>query len=277
MGAALRRYIAIIVGVVAGLAMAAPLQAEDSPNLLENPFRFSLGSFIMESDVRVRLDGDTGRGTPVDWGRTFGGGDATRFRIDGYWRFGERHRVRGMWFNNSWDRSRTLEDEIEWNGEIYPVEARVRGEFGIDVYELAYDYSFLQRENYELTAGIGLHWTAVEAGLGIRGSGGEVEATTKGKGSVDLPLPVIAIGGLWRLPHNFWISGMAQLFALEIDDYDGTLQDLTVALTWQPKSWVGVGIAYNYFGVDVDVDKQRFHGNLDWIYDGPMIFYNVSF
>ena len=48
-------------------------------------------------------------------------------------------------------------------------------------------------------------------------------------------------------------------------------------LTWQPKPWVGVGIGYNSFKVDVDVEKDRFNGSLDWTYNGPMIFYSASF
>jgi hypothetical protein len=27
----------------------------------------------------------------------------------------------------------------------------------------------------------------------------------------------------------------------------------------------------------VDVDKNDFNGNLDWVYDGPMVFYSASF
>ena len=40
---------------------------------------------------------------------------------------------------------------------------------------------------------------------------------------------------------------------------------------------VGVGVGYERFTVDVDVDKDSFNGSLDWTYDGPMIFYNASF
>jgi hypothetical protein len=185
-----------------------------------------------------------------------------------------------MWFSTDRSNTRNFEEEIEWGGEIYPIGARVKGEFGFDVYQVAYDYSFLKRDDYELTAGIGLHFTAVSASLSARVTdeeGGSAERSISNSGDVDLPLPVIAVSGTWRLPHDFWISGQAQLFALEIGDYDGTLQDLTLAVTWQPKTWLGIGVGYNYFGVDVDVDKNSFKGNLDWVYDGPMIFYNASF
>jgi hypothetical protein len=82
---------------------------------------------------------------------------------------------------------------------------------------------------------------------------------------------------LWRLPYDLWIDASGQFFALSIDDYDGSLRDYKLVLTWQPKRWLGVGIGYDRFAVDVDVDKDRFRGSLDWTYSGPMLFYSAAF
>jgi hypothetical protein len=82
-----------------GLLLGSTARADDGdPSLLNDSFYLSLGSFILNSDTEIRFDGDTGRGTPIDWEQTFGGGDSTRFRIDGHWRFGDtdRHKVRFM-------------------------------------------------------------------------------------------------------------------------------------------------------------------------------------
>jgi len=46
---------------------------------------------------------------------------------------------------------------------------------------------------------------------------------------------------------------------------------------WQPSKWVGIGLGYNRFDIDVDLDDNDFHGKLEWVYDGPQLFYNVSF
>jgi hypothetical protein len=215
----------------------------------------------------------------VDWENTFGGGELNRFRVDGQWRFADRHKARFMWFNSSWSQSTNLAEEIEWGGEVYPVNARVSSDFQFDVYELAYEYSFLRRDNYELAGSAGLHWTTVSAGLKAKASAsnGTLETDIDREGSVDLPLPVIGLRGTWGLPHNFWIDAGAQFFALSIDQYDGNLQDYRVMLTWQPNKWIGLGVGYNLFRVDVDVDTSNFAGNLDWQYDGPMFSYSVVF
>ena len=143
--------------------------------------------------------------------------------------------------------------------------------------ELAYEYAFLRRDNYELGGSIGLHYAGIDASLKAeRTATGEV-INRSNDASVDLPLPVIGLRGLWKLPYNFYVDAQGQYFALAIDEYDGNVQDYRLMLTWQPKSWLGLGIGYNSFKVDVDVEKDKFNGSLAWKYDGPMIFYSASF
>jgi hypothetical protein len=253
--------------------------AAEAPNLLEDSFSLALGTYIVDSDTEVRLDGSTGEGTTLDWERTFGGGDVTRFRVDGQWRFADRHKARFMWFSSTRDASRTLEEDIDWGDETFPVDANVNGEFGFDVYELAYEYAFLRRDTYEVSASIGLHYTQLDLTLSARAesSNGTLEADISETGSVGAPLPVIGLRGQWSLPYDLWIDAGAQYFALSIDEYDGSLTDLRATITWQPKTWLGIGLGYNRFSVDVDVDKSDFKGSLDWTYQGPMLFYSASF
>jgi hypothetical protein len=266
-----------LLGTLVLCPMAA--LAEEAPNLLTNPFYVALGTYIVETDTEVRLNGSSGEGTRVDWESTFGSGDVTRFRLDGQWRFADRHKARFMWFDSSRDSSRTLEEEIDWGDETFPVNVRTRAEFSFSVYELAYEYAFLRRENYEVSGSFGLHYTELELALSakVETSGGALQGDIKESGDVGAPLPVIGLRGLWALPYNFWIDAQAQYFALSIDEYDGSLTDLRLMVSWQPKTWLGIGIGYNQFTVDVDVEKDRFDGSLDWTYKGPMIFYSASF
>jgi len=253
--------------------------AEDAPDLLTSPFYVALGTYIVDTDTEVSLDGESGQGTRVDWENTFGSGEVTRFRLDGQWRFADRHKARFMWFDSSRDNSRTLEEEIDWGDETFPVSARTRAEFSFAVYELAYEYAFLRRDNYEVSGSFGLHYTELELTLSAKAetSGGALEADIKESGDVGAPLPVIGLRGLWALPYDLWIDAQAQYFALSIDEYDGSLTDLRLMLNWQPKTWLGIGIGYNQFSVDVDVEKNSFDGSLDWTYEGPMLFYSASF
>ena len=263
------------------LATPATVLADDAPDLLSDPFNVTLGTFILESDLSVRLDGKSDRGTSVDWDKTFGGGDQTRFRVDGHWRFGdsERHKLRFLWFNSSNSGSRTIERDIEFGGQVYPASAKVTGETDFDIYELAYEYALWHTDTYELNASIGLHVADMSLRLAAKAetSNGQLSGDIERDASVAAPLPVIGVRGIWALPHNFWIDVSAQYFALSIDEFDGNLTDFRVGVTWQPSKWLGVGLGYNQFSVDVDIDKPRFNGNLDWTYSGPMIYYSATF
>ena len=252
---------------------------DEAPNLLEDPFYIGLGTYIVNSDTEVSLNGEAGQGTRIDWDRTFGGGDVTRFRLDGQWRFADRHKARFLWFSSSRDASRTFEEDIDWGDETFPVDARVRGEFSFDVYELAYEYAFLRRENYEVSGSFGLHYTELELTMSAKAesSGGTLTRDISQSGNIGAPLPVIGLRGQWALPYNLWIDAGAQYFQISIDEYDGNLTDLRATITWQPKTWLGIGLGYNQFSVDVDVEKDRFNGSLDWTYKGPMLFYSASF
>lgn len=254
-------------------------QAQDA-NLIEARGQVSLGSFLNNSDLRIRVDGDTQTGSEVDWGRTFGDEDVTRFRLDGLWRFNERHRLRVMYTDYSFNRTETISEEIEWQDDVFPVDAVVRAEQGFEIIEAAYEYAFLRKENYEVSAGIGLHYTRLEASLRADvaapgGGGGTVEIG--GPASVDAPLPVIGVHGLWRVGGDFYVDAHAQYFALSFDDFDGSITNYRAAFIWQPKKYIGVGLGYDSFTIDVDVEKDRFTGSMDWTYSGPQAFFNVSF
>ena len=272
-------------GLVRAVSFAAfatgPLTAiaGDSPNLLEQKFFVALGSYVVDTSTDVRLDGELDEGTRFDWEQSFGEGDVTRFRLDTQWRFAERHMLRATWFSSSRENSGVLEQDIEWGGETFPASARAQGEFNFDVYELAYEYAFLPRDNYEVAASIGVHYTELELTLSAEAeaSGGTLAADISETGNVGAPLPVIGLRGLWALPRDFWLDLSAQYFALEIDEYDGSLVNLRAIVLWQPRQWLGIGLGYDRFAVDLNVAKDRFDGSLDWTYQGPMIFYSVGF
>jgi hypothetical protein len=264
------------------LAIAGHAAAADT-DLPQQPFQISLGTFTNESKLTIRADGETGQGTTIDWGDTFGDVDGTRGRLDAYWRINDRHHVRFMYTNNSTTHTRNLDREIEWQGETIPVEASVKSEFGFDVIEVAYEYDFSKQEDRELVLSVGLHYTTFNAGLtgtySTPGGGGGT-TTVGSEADLDAPLPVIGARGMWNLGGgNWWLDAQVQFFALEIDGIDGSILNYRAAVIWQPKQWFGVGAGFDSFGIDVDVegDADRIRGSLDWTYSGPQVFFNFAF
>ncbi len=260
--------------------VGTPAARADDVNMIEQGWQLAGGTFINASKLDIRLDGQAGdEGTTVDWGDTFGDEDVTRFRFDGLWRFSEKHHLRMMYTDYSRGRTESVQRDIEWGDDIIPVGATATGRIGFEIIEVAYEYAFLRSEDYEVAAGIGLHYTTFDASITatVSSPGGGGSTTVGGPASVDAPLPVIGAHGIWRVGGDFYLDGHAQFFTLAIDEYDGTIINYRAALIWQPMKAFGLGVGYDYFNIDVDVDRDRFNGSMDWTYSGPQLFLNFTF
>ena len=277
-GAGTRIGTMMLAGIL--LAAAANGVVADEVNLLEQRVQVSLGTFTNASTLDIRVDGEAGEtGTTVDWVDTFGDQDETRGRLDALWRIADHHYLRLMYTDYSRSRSRALEDEITWQGDVIPVNAVATGEFGFEIFEAAYEYAFIKSQDFELTGSLGLHYTRLEASLtaevDVGGEQGRLDLG--GRAAVNAPLPVIGARTLWRFHENLYLDFLGQAFYLSIDDFDGTILNARAAVTWQPKALLGLGFGYDWFRVDIDVGRSNFDGSMDWTYSGPQVFFSVSF
>jgi hypothetical protein len=271
--------VAACLGSALGVT-AIPAAGAGDFNLLESKGQVALGTFVNGSKLTIRLDGEAGElGTEVDWRENFGDKDLSRFRLDGLWRFSERHHLRFLYTDYARSKTATFDEDVEWGGEIIPVDAEVQGSLGFEIVELAYEYAFIRREAYELAASIGLHYTTFDASLKATvdlPNGGGTEQRG-GTASVDAPLPVIGLHGLWNIGGDFYLDAHAQYFALSIDDLDGDIINYRAALLWQPRKYLGIGAGYDFFKIDIDTSKNRFRGSMEWEYSGPQVFFNFGF
>ena len=217
-----------------------------------------LGSFLVDTETTVRLDGTTREiGTEVNFGDEFGFKDQNRFRVDGYWRFLDRHKVRFLYFNSSLSSTRNVSRDIEFGDVTFPLNTSVKGGIDIDIIEVAYEYSFIHRETFELSGSFGLHNISITASLKASASSnvgaGGIARDSESKAEGDGPLPVIGLRGIWALSDHFYFDGQAQFFAIKVDDYDGSLSDYKLSFVWQPLRNLGVGVGYNDFTTRLDV------------------------
>jgi hypothetical protein len=274
---ALRRL--IVAGAVLYIAPASAQETAAAPRPLSDPFQLTFASFFVSTEPTIRLDSPDEDGDRVQWEHEFGDIENWRARFEAHWRFAERQKLEAAVFGASRERGATLDRDIEWGGQTYPADVLVDADFDFSIAELAYAYAFLRRDSYEVLASLGFHYTKLEASLEARAetSGGLLDADLSETARVDAPLPVIGIGGLWSLPRNLWVDASARFFYLTIGNYEGNLQRYQAALTWQPRAWLGVGIGYTHFTIDLKVASSDMDGALDWTYRGPMIYYRASF
>jgi hypothetical protein len=265
--------------LIASVTISVPASAEGA-SPIESKGYASLGAFLNKSDLKIRLDGSAGEiGDQVDWGKTFGNGEQVRFRLDGLWRFNDRHHMRLMFTDYTHTKSRSLSEDVQWGDDLILAGSSVKSKLGFQIAEAAYEYALRHDEKMELALSAGVHYTTFVAKLKVNvdTTGGSGGAELGGKASVGAPLPVFGGHGLWHLGNNVYADAQVQWFALSIDGYDGSILNYRGALYWQPKKWGGIGIGYDSFNVDLKVKKDKFTGKMNWTYQGPQLFFNFTF
>ncbi|HEY1874093.1 MAG TPA: hypothetical protein VGG67_06800 [Steroidobacteraceae bacterium] len=265
--------------LAAALVLCSSSAAGADP--LDDAFALNIGAFILSTNTTVRADGSPGPGLPVEVGtpinveRQLGIGERTSFRLDGYWRFLERHKIRIMYFDESRSAQKSITGEIVFRGETYPVNTQLSSQLDTRVAELAYEYAFLRGEHYELAGSLGIHDLAFK--LQLTAVGQTVKQQESARANVNGPLPVIGVHYVWEFYPRWSLDAMFQFFALKFDQYDGNLQDYTATVFYMPWKHFGFGAGWNEFRTNVNISNSAYNGNLTWRYGGARLYFRASY
>ena len=255
----------------AGLAAFALAFTAAADPVFDEGVILSLGTFALDTQTVMRVDGTSGSGDEVNLEEDLGFEDQQRFRFDLDWRFAENHKLRMMWFNNDRSNSRTLAQDVTIGDTTYPAGTTVTAQFNADILELAYEYSFWRGADWELTGSAGLHTLIFEYDIdGAADTPAEADATG--------PLPVLGLRYQKRFGEAWYLDLQGQYFAIAIGDIDGRIDDYKAALTYRFAGHWGVGAGWNQFTTRIESsDPNAFDGVFSWRYGGPMLFLTANF
>jgi hypothetical protein len=248
-------------------------QAEDSGHpLLNDTFTASIGAFILDKDVSIRVDGsDPNEG--IEFGDVWGlSSDETSFAATFRWRFGEKWSLWGQYFDSSDSATAVLEEDISWGDDTLEAGSNVTAGVDLSVARIFAGRIFSSGPFHEFGLGLGLHW--MEAGAFVEG---EIRTNNGDTGvdlrsvSADVPLP--NIGGWYRYAFNSKWSASARVDWLDasIGDYSGGLVNASADLQYQAFKHVGFSLAYQYFRLNIDVEKDSWRGGAKLEYSGPFL------
>jgi len=260
----------LILCAIAAMIFAAPAAAADSID--GDRFSISLGIFVTDRDTETSLDGTTSNGTPTDLEGDLGlNASDSVFRLDGYYRFNDRHRVDFSIFDLSRTGSKQLQRDIQWGDRLFAIDTVVEADFDITIYKAAYTYSFMQKENGYLGASFGLYTLDSKVGLAEQNLG------PAEFGDITAPLPVIGLRGDYEFSDKWTFRASSEFFFIEFDNVDGSLVDIYAGLDYSVSDSISVGLGVNSVVLDVGVTKSSFQGSLDWKYTGGLLFLKFDF
>lgn len=249
----------------------APVTAEAQGEDLRE-FSLSLAAYFTDRDTETRLDTDTDFGTKIDLEDVLGMDNTnTDFRVDGYFRFNALHRIDFSWYDLPRSGRRRINATIDYGDLTFPIDTTVVSDGDWSALKLAYGYSFWHRGDDYLAFTAGLY--VIDSRMDLADENSELSEA----GEVTAPLPVIGLRGSRALDDRWSIRGSAELFAIEFDNVDGHLFDLSVMLDYAVRENISIGVGLNAVDVDVSIKQTKFSGSLDVDYLGALAYIKFDF
>ena len=195
--------------------------------------------------AKINLQDDLGMDTKTD-----------SFRLDGHYRFNDHHKIEFSYYRIHTDSTLALDEDLEWDGDVYQAGATISSMLNMDIYKLNYAYSFYHSKEVELSLAAGLHMMDIETGLqgdANVNNGGNVEYVN-GDTTFLAPLPVIGFRVDYAVTPRFHIAGAIDYFGISIDQYSGSFVDLLINAEYQAFDNFGVGAGLNVTSLEATVD-----------------------
>ena len=239
----------------------------------DHKFSVSLGVFVNDRESTTTVGIQGGRsGTEVDLEKDLDMDRSdTVFRLDGYYRFSDTHRIDFSAFDLSRSSNKSLDFDIDWGGANYPAGTTVDSSLDLNIYKLAYTWSFVKRDKGYLGVTGGIYIADMDLLMAVENSG-ELSG-----GGVTAPLPVIGVRGEYQFSDKWSLRASGEFFALEYNDFDGSLTDLYVGVDYQLFDNAAIGAGLNSVQLDLGVDAPSLSGDVDWKYSGGLLFLKFDF
>lgn len=234
-------------------------------------FFIQVGSYFPGHETIVRLDTETVGGSTIRLEDDLGLPNNTAdFRVEGYVRFGRRHRLRLGWVSMKRDVTHRLTGEIVWGGRVFPVDSEVTGTWNSDVVKAEYRFSAISTERVDLGVSLGVFALSVTSGIGAPGSNIDSVRTSR-----DAPLPMAGLDLEYFPVERLLLRAGGQVLGIKIGGVEGQWYDARLSAEYYPWSHFGLGFGYNFSRVDIDAeitDGRLSHFAYDYKFNGPQVF-----
>ena len=227
-------------------------------------FTLDLGGILNQFDTSVRLDGQGTRGANIDLEAN--GAEQTRssFEASATWRFLSRNRIDFLYFQTKRSGNRQLDRTVVIGDNVVPVGFDLSAERETHFLLADYRFSFVKTKRIEVAGLVGVYGGEFKYNLTASGDvTGNTQVINK-TASTTVPLPLIGATLDWYINPRWKISANLEGLKADIGDADGSILVAGAATEFMLVRNFGIGLAYMYSDVNVDVSKNDFNGNLVW-------------
>ena len=256
--------------------LQAAENTESSPDeSYPDKFEILFGSyFVADTSTEVSVNGTVGNiGTTIDMQRDLGADDRLSVpRIDGYYRFNDKHRIEFSWFNIERKGTKTISIDIDVGDENFLASEVIDSKVDTAFLKLAYGYSFYKSPKVELSFIAGLNLLYYSVVLDNKTTG-KVE-----RADVTAPLPVFGLSMDYTISPRWLVHYKVETFYIELgSEIRGSLLSAELGVEYRLFKNMGLGLAINRFALDAKVNTSSYSGGVTDLYRGSNLYVSAYF
>lgn len=237
--------------------------------IIDSRIKFIVGWFLPNITSTAQLNSSTGRiGATINLERTFRLPENRElFRLQGLWRLNNASSFDAYYYALNRSGSSVSKDSLQFGSIVINIGAEIDSRFNMSLFGGRYHYSIVNDENFESGFSAGISFLDIDIGARIEINNSTVEESYDGL----LFLPVIGFFNRVNFWDNFAFRNHINLFALDIDRYNGTLFDFAISLDYTFIKYFAVGFAYDVFSLDVNFETGE-SGKIQYSQRGVLFF-----
>ena len=258
----------------AGPQLTVAAESEDLHPYLESGFSLDVGVFFPDRKLDLRVNGSlAGINDEIDFdeGIRLGSADET-FAAELSWRFRGKWSVVGQYFKSTDSARAVLEEDIEWGNVVFGAGSNAAVGTNFSLTRIFFGRQLDTSKSHDIGIGGGLHWlemgTFIEGEILINGT----PTASRQSVSESAPLPNIGAWYKYSISPRWALRTRLDLLSADVGDYDGFLLNVALGVNFQAFEHFGFGVNYNYFELDISIDKTNWRGNIETIYDGFYVY-----
>lgn len=278
-----------ILTLLTGFGPQTLLAASDKSGASNPPFEqrfeFALGGFFpfINSTVSLgRTGGGAGRTIDIEDDLALDDNNASPW-VSFDWRFQPRHAVHVEWFELDRDGSNTAGRSFSIGDTIVSAGVGLDSSIDFNLGRVTYGYSFVRDDKWDVAFNVGVHIATAKVSVTATGAitvdGVPLANGTSTESSSAHTIPLPHLGGSVEYAFTPKLKGIVQIigFALEFDDYSGTLIEVDGFVKYQATKNFGLGGGVKYFNLNLEATGSELQAEFDYEFLGPAVFGYVNF
>ena len=279
----------MIALAVATNATAQPFENGEYATF-NSKYRVYLGGFYPDLSSEISVNGDVVTPLPIDVEDRLGVENGKLVAWGGgRWRISRRNSLELELFKLERNGFVDLFPDPVEVGDLIIESGSISTFFDVGVSRLTYGFSLSRSERSDLQLKAGLHIADLSIGLQLMGAVCDVSLGEMPPGcpagqtppleseEVTAPLPHFGVSWAYAFTPSLMTEVRAMGFAIELDNIDGSLYEVSGDLIWQPWENFGVGLGLRFFNANVKATKEDLNGEFDLRYFGPALSVVMNF